>query len=137
MNKHALLVLSICLIVTGTLRAASKPAIDFNRDVRPILSENCFSCHGPDKNKRKAGLRLDVKEDAFKKLDSDNFAIVPGKPAQSVMLKVISLPADDDDHMPPTKTGKRWSAPMSTPIIAPPRPPAISSSPSASRWRVR
>jgi hypothetical protein len=84
-------------------------SIDFNRDIRPIFSENCYACHGPDKNKRKAGLRLDVKEDAFKKLDSDNFALVPGKPAQSAMLKVISLPADDDDHMPPAKTGKQLS----------------------------
>ncbi len=70
----------LCVIVVPELFGATA-SIDFNRDIRPIFSENCYACHGPDKNKRKAGLRLDVKEDAFKKLDSDNFAIVPGKPA--------------------------------------------------------
>lgn len=86
--------------------AATRP-IDFDRDIRPIFSDNCYACHGPDKNKRKAGLRFDVKEDAFKKLDSGNFAIVPGRVEQSALLKMISLPADDDDHMPPAKTGKQ------------------------------
>ncbi len=91
--------------------AADRPAaIDFGRDIRPILSDNCFTCHGPDKDKRKAGLRLDTKEDAFKKLDSGDYAIVPGKPDQSRLLAVITLPPDDDDHMPPTKTGKKLSA---------------------------
>ena len=103
----ALGVILAAVAAPGLFGATS--SIDFNRDIRPIFSENCYACHGPDKNKRKAGLRLDVKEDALKKLDSDNFAIVPGKPEQSVLLKVISLPADDDDHMPPAKTGKQIS----------------------------
>ncbi len=90
--------------------SASSSAIDFGRDIRPIFSENCYACHGPDKDKRKAGLRLDVEEAAFKKLDSGAFAIVPGKPDESLLLKVISLPPDDDDHMPPAKTGKKLSS---------------------------
>ncbi|HTD68358.1 MAG TPA: DUF1553 domain-containing protein [Candidatus Limnocylindria bacterium] len=77
--------------------------------MRRIFSDNCYACHGPDKNKRKAGLRLDVKEGALAKLESDGFAIVPGKPEQSALLKSISLPVDDDDHMPPAKTGKQLS----------------------------
>ncbi len=98
----------LCVASPQNLFAATA-SIDFDRDIRPIFSENCYACHGPDKNKRKAGLRLDAKEDAFKKLDSDHFAIVPSKADQSAMLKVISLPADDDDHMPPAKTGKQLS----------------------------
>lgn len=89
--------------------AERQAAIDFGRDIRPILSDNCFTCHGPDKDKRKAGLRLDTKEDAFKKLDSGDYAIVPGKPDKSRLLTVVTLPPDDDDHMPPTKTGKKLS----------------------------
>ena len=65
----------------AALLAAPAPGaerkIDFNRDVRPILSENCFHCHGPDKNKRKADLRLDTREGLFSKID-DVFPVVPG-----------------------------------------------------------
>ena len=106
------LVALLALLLAGFhAPAADRPAaIDFGRDIRPILSDNCFTCHGPDKDKRKAGLRLDTKEDAFKKLDSGGYAIVPGKPDQSRLLAVITLPPDDDDHMPPTKTGKKLSA---------------------------
>jgi mono/diheme cytochrome c family protein len=89
---------------------AAAQAIDFNRDIRPIFSDNCYACHGPDQNKRKAGLRLDTKEGAFKSLDSGGYAIVPGQPKDSALLKVISLPVDDDDHMPPAKTGKQLTA---------------------------
>lgn len=94
-------------VVTGF---AAPATIDFNREIRPILSENCFACHGPDQNKRKAGLRLDIKEDALKEIESGGFAIVPGKPAQSLLLKVVALPEDDDSRMPPAKTGKALTA---------------------------
>src|SRR5262245_4473713 len=97
---------------TNAASATSNP-IDFNRNIRPIFSENCYACHGPDKDKRKAGLRLDVKEGAFNKLDSGDVAIVPGKPDQSKLLKLVSLPLDHDDHMPPKKTGKQ---PRTAPI---------------------
>lgn len=85
-------------------------SIDFGRDIRPILSDNCFACHGPDKDKRKAGLRLDVKAEAMRKLDSGEVAIVPGDPEKSRLLRVIALPSDDDDHMPPARTGKKLTA---------------------------
>src|SRR5438874_13097138 len=74
--------------------------ITFNRDIRPILSENCFACHGPDKNQRKAKLRLDVREAALEK-----DAIVPGKPDKSELVKRIYT-ADPDDVMPPPESHK-------------------------------
>ncbi|MSU34585.1 MAG: DUF1553 domain-containing protein [Pedosphaera sp.] len=88
------------------IRANRQKAIDFNRDVRPILSENCFACHGPDKNKRKAGLRLDLRKDATAQLESGGRAVVPGDLEKSLVLKVIATP-EDDERMPPKKTGKR------------------------------
>jgi hypothetical protein len=54
--------------------------VDFNQDVQPILASNCFSCHGPDPEMRKAGLRLDLEESAFRKRPGHPDAIVPGHP---------------------------------------------------------
>jgi len=69
-----------------TSLASSRPKIDFNRDIRPIFSDTCYACHGPDANKRKAGLRLDQKEEAFKPAKSGNYAIVPGDVAKSKLI---------------------------------------------------
>lgn len=82
------------------LSAFAEPAdntIKFNRDIRPILSENCFACHGHDKNQRKADLRLDLREVAVEK-----GAIVPGKPTESKLVERI-FAEDEDDRMPPVK----------------------------------
>jgi len=78
--------------------------VEFNRHVRPILSQNCYQCHGPDKNTREAGLRLDDREDALKPHDSDP-AIVPNKAAQSEMIRRITA-QDPDERMPPADSGK-------------------------------
>ena len=99
----------------ATLRAASHPAsarpIDFNRDIRPILAENCLTCHGPDKNRRKAGLRLDRAEEATAKLESGGRAVVPGDVAHSGLLQRITT-EDESERMPPRKTGKRLTRPQ-------------------------
>jgi hypothetical protein len=93
--------------------AAAEPgpgpeAVDYNRDVRPILSEHCYTCHGPDAGKRKAGLRLDRREDALKKLRSGGHAVVPGDPARSELLLRIGT-EDETERMPPARTGKKLS----------------------------
>src|SRR3954467_9762736 len=79
-------------------------ALQFNRDIRPILSENCFACHGHDKNQRKAKLRLDVRDVAIEKE-----AIVPGKPEQSKLVEHI-FATDPDEIMPPPKSRKSLTA---------------------------
>src|SRR6266576_774237 len=81
--------------------ANSTNQLQFNRDIRPILSENCFVCHGPDKNNRKAKLRLDVREVALEK-----GAIVPGKPEKSELVSRI-FNTNEDDVMPPLKSNKK------------------------------
>jgi len=67
--------------------------VSYNYDIRPILSDKCFNCHGPDANKREAGLRLDIGAEAFKALQEhpDKHAIVPGKPeASELYLRITS-----------------------------------------------
>jgi hypothetical protein len=86
----------------------SHPAIDFSRQIRPILSENCFLCHGPDAKERKAKLRLDTKENAFGPLRSGGRAIVPGQPDKSVLVERI-LAQDPEECMPPPRSGKKLS----------------------------
>ncbi|MEO5803045.1 MAG: PSD1 and planctomycete cytochrome C domain-containing protein [Verrucomicrobiota bacterium] len=84
--------------------AHAETEIQFNRDVRPILSDKCFFCHGPDKSKRKADLRLDHQETALGKSESGKIAIVPGKPEASEVVARIT--AADEDLMPPVKSGR-------------------------------
>jgi len=78
----------------------TEPRISFDRDIRPILSDNCFACHGPDGGNRQAGLRLDVAEQAVTTLDSGARAIVPGQVAASELVSRITS-ADPDSTMPP------------------------------------
>jgi len=94
----------LVLVLSASASEGPPPAkIEFNRDVRPILSDNCFHCHGPDKSHRKAKLRLDVREDAITAK-----AFVPGKPGESELVKRI-LTSDADDLMPPEEAHKTLS----------------------------
>ncbi len=94
--------ISTFFILAAPLAHAEK--VSFNRDVRPILSDTCFHCHGPDEAKRKGGLRLDVREAALKGGDS-GAAFVPGKPEASELVKRLTA-HDEDDLMPPKKAKK-------------------------------
>src|ERR1051325_443527 len=93
------LVAIIALSIAAPLPAQS---VDFNRDVRPILSGKCSQCHGPDDAARKAGLRLDVRDSALKELKSGHRAIVPGDVTKSELIARVSS-NDPGYAMPPAK----------------------------------
>src|SRR5256885_6188907 len=96
----------LLLLLTGvSASAASKGAVDFDRDIRPILSDKCFACHGPDEKERKPKFRLDRKDAAFKPLKSGDLAIVPGRPEKSELIARTTT-QDEDEVMPPPKSGK-------------------------------
>src|SRR6185436_3222515 len=93
---------TLSLSVVMLLPAAEK--LQFNRDIRPILSDRCFKCHRPDKAARKSGLRLDIAEEAYaERKKSHKHAIVPGKPDQSLVCRKI-FSTDKDDLMPPPES---------------------------------
>jgi hypothetical protein len=95
-----LVVVSFALIPGRCVQGSDTP-LQYNRDIRPILSDRCFRCHGPDKGSRKVGLRLDQPEGAFgPRRDPDEHAIVPGQPGQSLVARRI-FSQDPDDIMPP------------------------------------
>ncbi|SDF72332.1 Planctomycete cytochrome C [Dyadobacter soli] len=90
-----------CFKKNGVLQSQSgNEAVSYNFDIRPILSDKCFACHGPDAKKREAGLRLDLAESAYAKLkDGKGVAIFPGKPEQSEVYRRITS-ADPSYQMP-------------------------------------
>ncbi len=113
MKSYANTLLGVALLTvaaTATLaaRAAAAPAaISFNRDIRPILSDHCSACHGPDQKKRKGKLRLDTKEGLFAQRD-DHTTVVPGKRSGSELFRRVTT-ANAEDHMPPQEFGKPLS----------------------------
>ncbi len=86
-------------------RSEQAATVNFNRDIRPILADKCFACHGPDEKKRDSKLRLDIREQAVKPAESGDTAIVPGKPEASQLIARVTT-KDRDDMMPPPKTHK-------------------------------
>ena len=104
-----ILTLSLGLFAApSSYSALADNRIDFDREIRPILSEFCYACHGPDAKARKADLRLDRKEDAFRDR-SGSAVIVPGKVAESELIARITSD-DPDEMMPPPKFKKRPTA---------------------------
>jgi hypothetical protein len=96
-------ILGLVISMVAPVRAAT---VDFNRDIRPILTQNCFKCHGFDPAGRKGGLRLDVAAGTVKKLKTGHVPIVPGKPDDSELVhRITSL--TEDEVMPPPESGKK------------------------------
>ncbi len=93
------------MLGTALAAGAAETTVDFNRDVRPILSDRCFACHGPDAEDRQAGLRLDLRAAATAALESGVTAVVPGDPAASALAERITS-TDPDLVMPPPHIGK-------------------------------
>ena len=100
-----LLSFTVTLIRARAEVAPGATKIEFNRDIRPIFSDTCFHCHGPDKHTRKGDLRLDLRDEALKPAKSGEIPIVPGQPDKSEVLRRI-LTDDKDDLMPPPKAHK-------------------------------
>jgi hypothetical protein len=104
--------LCACVVSAGSpSRAQAAPPVDFNRDIKPILSNNCFKCHGPDAAARKGGsdgLRLDTFEGATADLGGYS-AVVPDNLEQSALVARVSS-ADPDERMPPVTSGKKLTA---------------------------
>src|SRR5918911_458196 len=103
-SRSLLVVLCLGGSNMGRADESPPPAIDFNRQIRPILSEYCFQCHGPDDKQRKAKLRLDVRAEAL----GHGSVIVPGKAAESELIERVAG-EDAQTRMPPARTGKRLS----------------------------
>ena len=98
------------LLPAWNSNASAEEKIDFNRDIRPILSDKCLACHGADAKHVEGGLRLDQFDTATAKLESGGQAIVPGNPEASELIRRIQLPNEDDLRMPPVRSHKNLSA---------------------------
>jgi hypothetical protein len=113
------IVTAVATLLGFSLAAADTPAakndaklpakLDFNRDVQPILSDKCYFCHGPDPKQRKAKLRLDTQESAYKLNSDKEAAVVPGKPDKSLLVARITS-KDPDELMPPAESHRSLSA---------------------------
>ena len=95
---------TIVFVAHASSAVLAADAVEFQRDIRPILSGNCFACHGPDDESREADLRLDLENEAFGDLGGYR-AIVAGNPEASELFRRIDA-KDADERMPPPKSGK-------------------------------
>src|SRR3954465_10098063 len=88
-----------------SLSATASARVSFSRDILPILSDNCYHCHGPDEEKRKAKLRFDTKEGAFR-IKEGKAVIVPGHSDRSELIRRVTA-TDPDEVMPPPKSNRK------------------------------
>src|SRR5690348_5804756 len=98
---------SVVVAVLAALLVQAKPASaeeDFSRDILPILSDKCYHCHGPDAKARKANLRFDTKEGAFR-IRKGKSVLVPGNAAASEIIRRINA-EDDGERMPPPESNR-------------------------------
>ena len=104
--RRAPLVIALLLIARPSTSLAAAEPVRFNRDIRPILAENCFPCHGPDPGARKAKLRLDREEHAFLPSRGGEAVLVRGSPDESPLVARI-LSTDERRLMPPPSSRAR------------------------------
>ena len=104
---RCLAVATIALTLPSSTSAGEedRKSVDFNFEIRPILSDKCFKCHGPDPRNRKAGLRLDTKDGAFGTTETGSRAVVPGNLVESELISRITA-ADKTERMPPESLGR-------------------------------
>src|SRR5579862_1925096 len=95
----------LCVFLAAALIPSAAQEVEFNRDIRPILSDKCFTCHGPDAANRKTKLRFDIESEARIELKNGGFAIVPGSPEKSEVMRRITS-ADTPRRMPPAYAGR-------------------------------
>ena len=94
-------------LFASSLGSSSAESVEFNRDIRPIFSDNCYTCHGPDKANRKTSLRLDNEASVFADLGGHQ-AVVPGDPEKSELYLRIST-EDESRRMPPVYSERKLS----------------------------
>ncbi|MDR3694172.1 MAG: PSD1 and planctomycete cytochrome C domain-containing protein [Mucilaginibacter sp.] len=128
MRRHLYLLLILCAgSILCMLWACNHPAtideqmpdvVSYNFNIRPILSDKCYKCHGPDASKRQAGLRLDMPESAFKALKDDPNAhvLVPGSPAMSELFRRVST-NDTAEMMPPANSNLKRLTPHEVDLV--------------------
>ena len=100
--------MTVAIVHAGLVTASPAQDLQYNRDVRPILSEKCFACHGFDKAKRQGNLRLDTRDGALAEADSGTAAVKPGDAAESELIRRI-LSTEEGETMPPPESGKQLS----------------------------
>lgn len=101
--------LYLAAVIIGLTTSVATADIEFGRDIRPILSDKCFTCHGPNEADREGGFRLDVREGPLSEADSGEPPIVPGHPEQSTLIARITS-HDESERMPPRETTKQLTS---------------------------